>query len=349
MTPPTFVWATHQVPVTRWFKAELRERAPALRFAFARPGLSTFKVDGPAPDADFGLPSSFARAYGLSLGRATSEEDVLTLGGGLPAGLRLHVFERDIDVPVDEQDPAVQGQRAAAVRAALLARAPGRFAAEPAASPGDLVLDVVVAHASQPDDGWLVGYHRHHDAHGPGPGGVLHVPLPDEAPSRAWCKIEEVLRWADLALAPRDRAIELGSAPGGASLALLSRGLEVFGIDPGPMDPRVLSFSGPCGNRFRHLRVPAAEVQKSQLPRRYEWLLCDVNLAPMVALRYVERFTALAHGGLKGAVLTLKLNDEGVFAALPGLRERIAKLGPRCVRYTQVPSHRSEIAAILRY
>ncbi len=350
MATSTFVWATHQVPVTRWFKAELRQRAPTLHFAYARPGLSTFKVSGEMLEADFALPSSFARAYGVSLGRARAEEEVMGLSEGLPAGrLRLHVFERDIDVPVDEQAPAARGQRAASVRAALLARAPERFAAEPAAGPEDLVLDVVVAHASQPDDGWLVGCHRHHRGHGPEPGGVTHVPLPEEAPSRAWCKVEEVLRWADFALAPRERAIEIGSAPGGASQALLARGLDVFGIDPGPMDPRVLRFSGPHGNRFVHLGVPAAKVQRSQLPHHYEWLLCDVNLAPMVALRYVERFTALAHGGLKGAVLTLKLNDEGVFAALPRLRERIAKLGAREVRYTQVPSHRSEIAAILRY
>jgi hypothetical protein len=69
----------------------------------------------------------------------------------------------------------------------------------------------------------------------------------------------------------------------------------------------------------------------------------------MVALRYVERFVALAHGGLRGAFLTLKLNDDGVFAALPRLAERIGKLGAREVRTVQLPSHRSEVVAILAW
>ncbi len=130
---------------------------------------------------------------------------------------------------------------------------------------------------------------------------------------------------------------------------MLARGLEVHGVDPGTMDPAVLAFSGPHGNRFVHHHLPAAEVQRKDLPRRYQWLLLDVNLAPMVALRYVERFVALAHGGLRAALLTLKLNDDGVVAALPRLLERIGKLGPARVRVTQLPSHRSEIVAILTW
>jgi len=52
---------------------------------------------------------------------------------------------------------------------------------------------------------------------------------------------------------------------------------------------------------------------------------------------------------LRGAFITLKINDDGIFAALPRLRARIAKLGAREVRYTQLPSHRSEIVAILSW
>ena len=72
-------------------------------------------------------------------------------------------------------------------------------------------------------------------------------------------------------------------------------------------------------------------------------------LAPMVALRYVERFVALAHGGLRGALLTLKINDDGIFQALPRLYERIRKMNPSTMRVTQLPSHRSEVVAILTF
>ncbi|MCE9572303.1 MAG: hypothetical protein K8W52_04040 [Deltaproteobacteria bacterium] len=346
----SFVWATHQVPSTRWLKAEVSARAPHLKFAFARPGLTTWKVEGAAPTPATILPSSFARAFGLSLGRATEAAEVLTaIAAYRDRPLRLHVFERDIDVPVDEQDPTTRGTRATAVEAALRALDPAAFLPEVRAAIGDRVIDVVVPHGREPDEPWLVGVHDHDDHHGPWPGGVQHVPPPPEAPSRAWCKIEEALRWGDLAPAPGEIAVELGSSPGGASYAMLVRGLEVHGVDPGAMDPRVLGFRGPHGNRFVHHHLPAAEVPKSALPRQYQWLMNDINLAPMVALRYVERFVALAHGGLKGAVITLKLNDDGVFAALPRLVERIVKMGPRRVRVTQLPSHRSEVAAILTW
>lgn len=332
----SFVWVTHQVASTRWLKKEIGQRAPALKFAFARPGLTTWKAD--AADETVRVPSSFARAWGLSLGRATNVAEVLALVGS-GEGRRLHVWERDIDVPVDEQDQAVRGTRAAAVEAEL--RAAGGFVEGTKAVKGERVLDVIVPHASEPDEPWLVGAHLHDDEHGPWPGGVQHVAPPAESPSRAWCKIEEALRWGDLQPRKGDIAVELGSSPGGASFALLERGLVVHGVDPGEMDPRVLAHP-----HFKHHHLPAAEVEKKDLPRRYQWLLNDINLAPMVALRYVERFVALAHGGLKGAVLTLKLNDDGVFDALPRLVERIAKMGPKHIRVTQLPSHRSEVAAI---
>lgn len=351
MTPRAFVWVTHHVAATRWLKAELRQRAPHLAFAFARPGLTTFRLDK-APSKDpfsIELPSSFARAFGLSLGRARNASEVLALAQDLPSPLRLHVFERDIDVPADEQDRAVAGTRAAALEAELRAAAPATFAPEVRARAGELVLDVVVPHASTPDEPTLVGAHRHDDRHGAWPGGVTYVAPPPEAPSRAYSKIEEALRWADLTPTPGQAAVELGSAPGGATWALLQRGLTVYGVDPGEMHPITRDYRGPQGNRLIHLHMPAAEVQKRDLPRHYQWLLLDMNLAPMVALRYVERFAALAHGGLRAAVLTLKLNDDGVFDALPRLTDRIAKLGAARVRLTQLPSHRSEIAAILTW
>ncbi|MEZ4361857.1 MAG: hypothetical protein R3B48_16830 [Kofleriaceae bacterium] len=349
MTERAFLWVTHQVAATRWLKAELAARAPHLSFAFARPGLTTFRGDSSTVTLDAAPPSSFARAWGLSLGRATSAAEVLALAAPHVSGAtRLHVFERDVELPPDEQDPAVRGRRSAAVEAELRALAPSAFAPEPRARVGDLVLDVVVPHAGDPDEPYLVGLHRHDARHGPWPGGVPHRPPPPDAPSRAWCKIEEALDWADLAPAPGELAVEIGSAPGGATLALLRRGLTVYGIDPGEMHPITKAFKA-RDNRFVHLHMPAAEVPKAALPRRYQWLLLDVNLAPMVALRYVERFVALAHGGLRGAVLTIKLNDDGIFEALPRLRERIDKLGAAQVRVTQLPSHRSEVAAILTW
>ncbi|HVV85883.1 MAG TPA: SAM-dependent methyltransferase [Kofleriaceae bacterium] len=345
----SFVWVTHHVSATRWLKAELAERAPHLRFAFSRPGLTTFKVEGPPATPSAAMPSSFARAWGLSVARGGVAESGAAIAAQPPGPLRLHVFERDVDVPVDEQPPAQRGARAAGVAAALRGAYPAAFLDEVRARVGDLVLDIIVPHGGQPDEPWLIGVHRHDSSHGPWPGGVDYLPAPARSPSRAWSKLEEALAWGDVEPRPGEIAVELGAAPGGASLVMLDRGLDVHGVDPGAIAPQVLAFAGPHGNRFVHHQLPAAEVDARDLPRRYQWLLMDVNLAPMVALRYAERFVALAHHGLRAAVLTLKLNDDAIVAALPRLLERIRKLGAAQLRVTQLPSHRSEVVAILTW
>jgi 23S rRNA (cytidine2498-2'-O)-methyltransferase len=342
----TFLWFLHQPASARWVKRELAARRPDLRFAFSRPGLTTFKVE--ASRVDEPVACSFARAWGRSLGRATDVAGVLAEAASLEGPLRLHVFERDPDRPADERAPEA-GQRASSLDAALRAAAPGRFLDGTEAKPGELVLDVITAAAEHADDGIFLGWHRADASHGPFPGGVLHAAIPERAPSRAWAKIEEAIRWSGLVPRPGEHVVELGASPGGISWALLERGLDVHGIDPGLVAKHVLDYRGPQGNRFVYLRKPAAEVEKRELPRPMHWLVSDMNLAPMVALKYVERYVALAHGELRGAFLTMKVHDEGIFEALPQLMKRIDSLGARRVRYTQLPSHRSELVAILEW
>ena len=348
MPVASFLWFLHQPASTSWLKRELAVRRPDLRFAFSRPGLTTFKVDEGRVDER--VESSFARAFGHSLGRVATVDAIASLVASMPEGpLRLHVFERDLDRAADERVASVVGARARAVDTALRAAHPGRFLDGLTARAGELVLDIVTAPAEEPDDGLFVGWHRHDDRRGPLPGGVPHAVIPERAPSRAWAKLEEAIAWSELRPQAGEVAVELGSAPGGASLALLDRGLEVHGVDPAGMAPQVLGYRGRQGNRFVHHAVSAAAVEKRDLPHGFQWLASDMNLAPMVALKYIERFVALSHGSLKGAFLTLKINDEGIFEALPGLMQRIEKLGGKRVRYTQLPSHRNELVAIVSY
>lgn len=340
-----FVWLTHTPPSTRWLKRELSVRAPNLRFAFARPGLTTFKASGDELPQNWKLPSSFARAWGFSLGRASSVAEVLALADTLsPAPMRLHVFERPIER--SEGEPlTTRNDRASALRSALLEAAPDRWLPDPRANKGDLVLDVIAAPAHESEEPYLIGWHHHSPAHGREPGGVEHVPPPAEAPSRAWSKIEEALRWTGLEPRAGELAIEIGAAPGGASFALLERGVSVIGIDPGPIAAQVLAHR----SGFTHLRRPFADVERRELPRRFDYLLLDVNLAPTIALRYVEKLSRMITAPPRAAVLTLKLNDDAVADSLPRLHDKLRELaGQRGrVRVTQLPSHRSEVVAII--
>ena len=332
-------------------KLELAALRPELRLAFSRPGLVTFKA--PAPVAlGAALPAVFVRAFGASLGPADSPAAaVSTFLQFLQTDtcfkrqeLRLHVWERDIARPGEEPPGFAYGPAAAVAREALLAAWPAgqpEIAAGERAAEGDLVLDVIIA----PGEPWWLGAHRHGPDHAPLPGGRLTVDVPPEAPSRAYRKLEEALAWSGAPVRAGDVAVELGSAPGGASYALLRRGVDVYGIDPAHMDPLVLGHRGPGGGRFVHLQRHMSQVQRADLPRALHWVVMDVNCAPQVGLIAARRLAARPRHALLGVVLTLKLDDWRAVPRVPRLLASIAAMGMDEVRATQLPSNRMELVA----
>lgn len=339
-----YAFAVCQVGAEAVVKAEVLRLRPGWRPAFARPGLVTWKcVEGVTPDEV--LPAVFVRAYGASMGAARSVADVVrwvaTLGRVGP--LRLHVFERDGQRPGarDGSDGTVEDApdaRADAVRAQIMGCSDlrGAWADAGTLRPGDLVLDVVVG--SGDDEPWLLGLHRHGAHHLPYAGGRVPLRLPVDAPSRAWLKLEEGLAWSGLPLRAGQCAVEIGSAPGGASWALLSRGLTVVGVDPGQMDARVLAQP-----RFTHVHTSLGELRREQLPARVDWLLLDVNLAPQVALHGLRRLAITLRDTLRGALLTLKLNDWQMAEQVPRFLDLVRQMGFTDVRAKQLVSNRQEI------
>jgi 23S rRNA (cytidine2498-2'-O)-methyltransferase len=316
---------------------------PGWRFAYSRPGLVTFRTDT-AVAAGVTLLAVFARSYGVSIGPAADDAQVvalsrrLTEAGGAPPVL--HVFERDRARPGEQDEGDDYGPLAAEVRDRLLAAAPaGSFASSPLPRAGEKVLDVIAA----PGEPLFFGFHEHGDHRSPYPGGRVPLSLPVEAPSRAWLKIEEALRWSGLPVRAGEVAVEIGSAPGGASWALLERGLTVIGVDPGTMDPRVLSRP-----EFIHLKRTLGDLRREQLPARVDWLLLDVNLAPQVALHGIRRIVSTLRNTLCGVVFTLKLNDWKMAAEVPALLSRVAGMGLSSVRATQLAANRREICVVAR-
>jgi 23S rRNA (cytidine2498-2'-O)-methyltransferase len=333
-----YAFACCQVGSEHRLKGEVANTLPRLRPAYARPGLVTWVSDTAiTPAIDLG--AVFARVWGASLGRATTPAEVTTLLAAEPgldaAGLRLHVFARD---------PAAEGaaDEVARVHAALLATE--RFLPPPQPQVGDLVVDVVTA----PGEPFLVGLHQHGAGRWRVPGGQPTIEVPPESPSRAFAKIEEAIAWAELEVRPGDVALEIGSSPGGAALALARRGVTVWGIDPAPMDPRVLEYHGPSAARIHHLRIRVSELRREDIPPRLDWLLLDVNLAAPVALHALQRLLPRLRRNLRGAVLTLKLNDQHLIAEIPALLERVRRLGFDDVRATHLPSNRSDICCVAR-
>ena len=340
----SFVFVVCQAGAEPVLKSEVAKNHPELRFAYSRPGFVTFKWLGEhSLPPDFRLESVFGRAYAISLGKVklsspdfleqiTSWTDLLAPSA---KKLRLHVYERDQHKPGEEP----LGYEFGNWKKKLYRKVSklDRFLVEEKARVGDIVLNLV---AVEEDEVWG-GYFTQEEPHSPFAGGRIPVDYPKEAPSRAYLKLEEALIWSGAPVRTGDTAVEIGSAPGGASYALLKRGLTVIGIDPGEMDPVVLEFIR--RGKFQHFKLPVAQVIREDLPKVIDWLLVDMNVTPHVALSSLDRLIVKAGSSLQGVFATVKLSQWKVAKEIPALMDWVKHMGMSKVRATQLPSHKQEI------
>ena len=198
------------------------------------------------------------------------------------------------------------------------------------------MLDVVVVAPGE----WWIGYHRASRRTERWPGGVIPVRMPAHAVSRAYAKLEEAIQWSDLPLAKEDECVEVGCAPGGASQALLDRGLFVTGIDPAEVDPVVIGHP-----RFRHLKKRGSDVRRQEFVG-VRWLMADMNIAPDDTLSEVEAIVTSPQVSIRGMVLTLKFSDWSVANRLPEFVDRVRGWGYRDVRTRQLVTGGQEVCLV---
>lgn len=342
--PQDFLFATCQHGAEAALKQEVARDYPALRFAFSRPGFLTFKWTGEpgALQLDCDFRAVFARAWGISLGKVTGDPESMSRAVAEtakaqipgPGKIRLHVWERDRYAPENAPADFVANTWAQAARAAILQENSAHFSSDPEATAGETVFDVIVV---EPQEWWL-GMHRQTPGRLAFPGGKPEIALPAGAPSRAYLKLEEGILWSGAPLATGDLALEIGSAPGGASFALLERGLRVIGIDPARMDARILAHPN-----FQHIALPVNRVLRKDLPEDIRWILLDMNVEPRVSLSAVGQIAAWTQGSLRGLLLTVKLNDWKFAAEIPDMLKAVGAMGMKNVRATQLASNRQEI------
>lgn len=341
-----FLFVTCQVGAEQAVKGELARRWPDFRLAFSRPGFLTFKLPVDHGLAlDFDLESVFARSYGFSLGKLEihGQQELLAGIWSLAAGhtvQRIHVWERDARMPGEHDfEPGVT-KAAAHLHQAVYEACPNRDAlaktagdwAQPARS-GETVLDCVVV---DPTVCW-VGLHRAKSLPSRYPGGMMSLELPADAVSRAWLKMEEGLRWSQLPIPRGARVAEIGSAPGGASQALLARGYSVTGVDPAEMAEAVLAHP-----RFTHIRRRSTQVRRREF-RKIRWLTADMNVAPQYTLDSVEAIVTHPEVSIRGLLLTLKLPQWELAERVPEYLSRIRSWGYNLVRARQLQYDRREI------
>jgi 23S rRNA (cytidine2498-2'-O)-methyltransferase len=336
-----FVFVTCQVGAEPAVKDELAREQPEWRFAYSRPGFLTFKLpSGAELAADFWLRSAFARSFGKVLGTARGDSTVALTGEvwrivGDRSFDALHAWPRDAAEPgLHDFEPTISDEALAARQAIVNTAPPDRFAqVDKSARRGDCVLDCIIVGPAE----WWMGEHHVTRRVQCWPGGIWPGAAPEEMVSRAYLKMAEALDWSGLPIKPGQRCVEIGCAPGGASQALLDRGLRVTGIDPAEVDPRILKHRD-----FRHIRKRGGDVQRREF-REFQWLAADLNVAPAYTLACVRDIVTHRLVNIRGVILNLKLLDWKLAAEVPNFIAEVHGWGYRRVRARQLSFQRQEV------
>jgi len=335
--PGFFTFTLTQVGSEKWLKKEIAKEAPALKFAYSRPGFLTYKSETPVKHPPrFTFARITARSYGKF---KTSQLDLLKkqideLRAKLDATkLKIHLCVRDCIASEDDpkNDPSAGWMAHWREKIQALIDAPLNLEA----SNQDPIIHLVI---TDEDEIW-VGHSVKRTWNWGLPGGRLSYGLPEAAPSRAYLKIEEAIALTGLRFEKSDRAIEIGSAPGGACFALLERGLSVSGIDRGEMAAVVQK-----NPRFKWYASSIRDFSIAYEDPKAEWVLVDMNTEPRVSVK--ESLPLLEHTlpTLCGIFFTMKVNNDAILDDLPVLAESLVrKLGLKKFQMTQLPSNRSEV------
>jgi 23S rRNA C2498 (ribose-2'-O)-methylase RlmM len=112
----------------------------------------------------------------------------------------------------------------------------------------------------------------------------------------------------------------------------------VIAVDPQPLAPALQTHA-----QVHWIRRPVGDVPRADLPPEVHWIAADANIAPARVIRGIRRLVPPFRRSLRGLLLTLKLNDDAVVAALPRLLQQVRELGAREVRATQLPANRRDV------
>ena len=336
MSQPRFYFSTCQVGAEKAVKSEIAKHHPDLKFSFSRPGFITFKQYDSAIPPLKEPQSVFSRLWGEVIGQAKDKDGVQKLVELVEPGAQLHVFSRDEYVPGDEPENYKRDAKVMAITSELSIHRP----INQTPKLNDSVYDLIWID----DHHFFLGRHENLASLDGSPGNIPKLSLPEQAPSRAYLKIVE----AHHRFRPETRkglqVLEVGCAPGGATSAMISMGLNIVGVDPKRVDMRIQ------GNpNFRLIQKLAKQVNATDLKGiNPEWVVLDMNIAPLEALDELSHIIKLLRMNLgrtlllKKGLLTLKLNDWKFAESIPLYLARIQEIGFKNLNATQLVSNRQE-------
>ena len=295
-----FYFALTNPEATDLLEEEILLRYQDVRKSYSRPGFMTFKSEKSIP-----FKAHFSRVHGVCVGKKNLDELKYS---------KAWVWKREKEYELPPHLKELSEKSNFKI--------------------GETVTLIMMV---GPDEYW-VGEYELKKNHFQTPGEVSSILERDDVPSRAYYKIAELFEAYDLPFDHQERVLELGSAPGGASLFLLEQDLLVLGVDPAEMDPQVSKKYG-----FKHLKLPFEHLTADHFNDDVDWIVSDINLPPSIVIKEVVRL--LNFLAPKGILLTLKINEARHLAAMPDYMDRFRAFGFK-VELKYVPSYRQEIALI---
>jgi 23S rRNA (cytidine2498-2'-O)-methyltransferase len=188
--------------------------------------------------------------------------------------------------------------------------------------------------------GVLLGLNRSAESLSDWPGGRVRLAKHDGHVSRAEFKLEELFQLMPLDLPVSGKALDLGAAPGGWTRILRLRGLEVWAVDPGDLDGRIVADPA-----VHHVRTTAGEFFRSN-ETSFDIVVNDMRMDPLLSCRFMlDAGSQLRPGAL--AVTTLKT---GVHRSLDTLHRCLALLEEQydTVFARQLHHNRHELTVVSR-
>ncbi len=366
-----FIFSLCQPGAEKVHKEEIKNIHPEYHSAYQRPGFVTFKgTEMMGPDVRF--ESTLSRTFGISLktvkfdpaANASTElnDEIQQKAQELIEELTTILKSNEATSPAEKSAPAIvhvwdcaltevrdSSSHVANLHSPLydaLVHFNDRslFSFQTHATDGALVFDLIV----QSENEVWIGAHLQSRFHYQTPPEYLTLPLPEKAPSRAYFKLLESLDLARIRMPFGTTAIEIGSSPGGASLALLEKGVNVIGIDPAEMDRVVLRFP-----EFSHVRRGVLNIEGHDLDvfdAPPEWILLDMNVAPNTALNSIDHILSVIRRPerTQGLILTLKLNDWSYVSEIRFYLNRIYDYGFTDIVAKQLTTNRQEFCVVAR-
>jgi 23S rRNA (cytidine2498-2'-O)-methyltransferase len=170
------------------------------------------------------------------------------------------------------------------------------------------------------------------------PNSHIDIALPPEAPSKSYLKIAQAVELFHIQLNSTDGWFDFGSAPGGASYYLLSKGCKVWGVDTAKMDSIVMENSN-----YTHFSKAVQDLSQEDLPYRdIQWVHVDLNLNPKQAIKEVLRLCKKYSARLKGILFTVQMVKNEYVQNIEDFEDQFYDWGFTNVTSRQVPSHKNE-------